>query len=207
MKVLIIAATEGEILPFIQSPDEQRSGIDVLVTGVGMVATAFALGQKLVTANYDLLLNVGIAGSFDRAIALGEVVYVYQDTLAELGAEDGEQFMDSVALGLAKHTFQGALIPSYPVFQGLRQCCGITVNTVHGHERTIDGIIQRLNPTVESMEGAAVFYAAHQAGLPAMQIRAISNYVERRNKASWQIPLAIENLNRWLTAFVHSINR
>ncbi|WP_233632798.1 futalosine hydrolase [Parapedobacter sp. ISTM3] len=208
MNVLVIAATEEEIQPFIHSHVEPRSSIEVLVTGVGMVATSFALGQKLAaTPHYDLLLNVGIAGSFKRSIALGEVVYVYQDTFAELGAEDGEQFVDSVALGLAKHTFQGALAPDYPAFQGLRQCRGITVNTVHGHEETIDAIAQRLNPAVESMEGAAVFYAAHQAGLPAIQIRAISNYVERRNKASWQIPLAIENLNRWLKVFANSIDR
>jgi futalosine hydrolase len=52
------------------------------------------------------------------------------------------------------------------------------------------------------MEGAAVFYACEQEGMPCAQIRAISNYVERRNKASWQVDLALKNLNDWLQKFL-----
>jgi len=204
MEILVIAATAAEISPFLRLPEQQRRGIDVLVTGVGMVATAFAVGGRLAAARYDLLVNVGIAGSFDRTIPLGEVVNVYQDTLAELGAADGELFADSEALGLAPHTFRNSPHLAGAVLDGLRTCKGITVNTVHGNPSAIAAIVQRLKPDTESMEGAAVFYAAHQSGIPAVQVRAISNYVERRNKASWQIPLAIENLNRWLAAFAQT---
>jgi len=45
------------------------------------------------------------------------------------------------------------------------------------------------------MEGAAFFYACAMAGVPCMQIRAVSNYVEKRNRDAWQIGLAIKNLN------------
>lgn len=203
MDILVIAATEAEILPFIQLPEQQRAGMDILVTGVGMVATAFAVGQKLATKRYDLLLNVGIAGSFDRDIALGEVVYVHEDTFAELGVEDGEQFIDSEAVGLAKNTFQG--VPNHPIVKELRQCKGITVNRVHGNDLTIDEVAHRLDPDIESMEGAAVYYAAHEVGVPAIQIRAISNYVERRNRANWQVALAIEHLNHWLADFARAV--
>lgn len=204
--ILIAAATEAEVAPFLNLPPGQRQGIDVLVTGVGMVATAFALGKRLATTRYDLLLNVGIAGSFNRDIPLGEVVCINRDTFAELGAEDGEQFVDSEALGLASHTYSSSEV-AHAAFVQLRQCTGITVNRVHGNERTIAHIIHRIHPDTESMEGAAVFYAAQQAGLPAAQVRAISNYVERRNKGSWQISLAVENLNRWLMAFTRSPER
>jgi len=200
MNVLIIVATEGEIGPFLRLPEWQRRGTDVLVTGVGMVATAFALGKKLATHRYDLLLNIGIAGSFDRSIPLGDVVCVYQDTFAELGAEDGGDFLDSDRLGLGQPTFEG-LHQGYPALNNLLKCRGITVNKVHGNDAAIAEIVQRLDPQTESMEGAAVFYGAYQLGLPAIQVRAISNYVERRNKANWEIPRAIENLNGWLRAF------
>ncbi|WP_257666607.1 futalosine hydrolase [Parapedobacter tibetensis] len=199
--ILIIAATEGEVLPFIQLPEQQRRGMDILVTGVGMIATAFAVGQKLATTRYDLLLNVGIAGSFDNNIALGEVVHIHQDTLAELGVEDGAHFIDSETLGLAQHTFYGSTDHGHTLISELRTCKGITVNKVHGNERTIDEVIRRINPDTESMEGAAAFYAAQQAGIPAIQVRAISNYIERRNKDNWRIPLAIANLNHWLATF------
>lgn len=133
MNVLIIVATEGEIGPFLRLPEWQRRGTDVLVTGVGMVATAFALGKKLATHRYDLLLNIGIAGSFDRSIPLGDVVCVYQDTFAELGAEDGGDFLDSDRLGLGQPTFEG-LHQGYPALNNLLKCRGITVNKVHGND-------------------------------------------------------------------------
>lgn len=201
MKALVIAATEAEVRPFLQLPEAQRGGAEILITGVGMVATSFALGRGLTAGKrYDVLLNVGIAGSFDRSIPLGEVVCIYEDTFAELGAEDGEDFLDSERLGLGQHTFSG-LQEGYPMLHDLRKCRGITVNQVHGSDRRIGETVLRLAPQTESMEGAAVFYAAQQAGLPAIQIRAISNYVERRNKLNWKIPLAIENLNGWLRSF------
>jgi len=200
MNTLLIAATEGEVGPFLRLPEWQRAGTDVLITGAGMVATAFALGNKLATAHYDLILNVGIAGSFDRSIPLGEVVCIYRDTFAELGAEDGGDFLDSEQLGLGRHTFEG-IRQGYPALNGLLKCQGITVNKVHGNAVTISEIVRRLNPQTESMEGAAVFYVADQLGIPAMQVRAVSNYVERRNKAGWEIPRAIENLNGWIQAF------
>ena len=53
----------------------------------------------------------------------------------------------------------------------------------------------RLNPKIESMEGAAFFYACRKAGVPFIQIRAVSNYVEKRNRDAWQIGLAVKNLN------------
>lgn len=202
--ILIIAATEAEIAPFLQLPADQRQDMDVLVTGVGMVATAFAVGKQLAAGRYTLLLNVGIAGAFNRDIPLGEVVHIHQDTFAELGAEDGVQFVDSETLGLATHTYYSGQQLTHTAITLLRRCKGITVNRVHGDNRTIATTIARIDPDTESMEGAAVLYAAQQAGLPAVQIRAISNYVERRDKRNWRIPEAIESLNHWLISFAHS---
>jgi len=203
MDILVIAATEAEIMPFLEMPVQQRHGLDTLVTGVGMVATALVLGKRLADARYDLLLNVGVAGSFDRSIPLGEVVWVVQDTFSELGVEDGDRFVDSETLGLAPCTFRGDA--RHAMVNGLRKCSGITVNTVHGDERTIGEVVKRLSPDIESMEGAAVFHAAQHFGIPALQVRAISNYVERRNKANWQLGRAIGNLNRWLGAFARTV--
>ena len=196
MDILVIAATEAEIKPFLDLPAEERRGMDTLITGVGMVATALALGQRLANSRYDLLLNVGVAGSFRLPIALGEVVRVVEDTFSELGVEDGETFVDSSAAGLAPCTFVSQY--TLPAVHGLRTCKGITVNTVHGNDPAIKAVVDRVGCDVESMEGAAVFQAAQHFGIPVIQVRAISNYVERRNKANWRMALAIANLNRWL---------
>jgi len=203
MDVLVIAATRAEIEPFLGLPEYQRRGLDTLITGVGMVAAALALGERLAATRYDLLLNAGVAGSFDRTIPLGDVVWVVQDTFSELGIEDGDQFVDSETAGLAPCTFQSGY--RHTAVSNLRQCKGITVNTVHGDDPAIGKITEQLSPDIESMEGAAVFQAAQHFGIPALQVRAISNYVERRNKANWQLAQAIANLNNWLVEFARTL--
>jgi len=55
------------------------------------------------------------------------------------------------------------------------------------------------------MEGAAFFYACFMERLPCLQIRAVSNYIEDRNKDRWNIPLAIGNLNKIALKIIHHI--
>ena len=205
MRILFVAATSFEVESLKAA---QESGIrnqdnsslntqySILITGVGMVATAYALGRELALNTYDLAINLGIAGSFDRDILLGDIVEVTNDTFTELGAEDDQQFISINQLGFGEDTFEatGNLADIYRD-DAPRQVTGITVNTVHGNEASIQKLQQRLNPQLESMEGAAFFYACQQAGVPSLQIRAVSNYIEKRNRDNWQIGLAVKNLN------------
>lgn len=208
MNLLVVAATEAEITPALAHFNLnvnrfiETGKFDVLITGVGMVATAFALGQKL-DNRYNLVLNVGIAGSFDRNIALGEVVNITQDTFAELGAEDHDNFITLPQLGFGENVFFSFDQIELP----LKKVKGITVNKVHGSAQSIEKTIRQLadQPQTESMEGAAVFYACNKLNIPALQVRSISNYVEPRNRENWQIGLAVENLNKWLIAFLEQL--
>lgn len=207
MKILIVAATKPEIALLadhfnLQGEDFiQSDKFDVLITGVGMTATAFSLGQHL-PGSYHLILNLGIAGSFDRALTLGTVVNIVEDEFSDLGAEDGGKFIaiDELGFGSSKY------VVKYPLtldsVKDLRRCNGITVNTVHGNETSIKNIVERLRPTTESMEGAAVLYSCEKLSLPCLQIRSISNYVEVRNRDNWKIALAIGNLNKWAIDFL-----
>ena len=78
MRILVVSATEfevGDLKSEVGSQSQESRAknqeIDFLITGVGMAATAFALGRHLATNQYDLVINLGIAGSFDRDITLG----------------------------------------------------------------------------------------------------------------------------------------
>lgn len=198
MKPLIVAATPFEISPSI--PLLEELDIPCLITGVGMTATAYALGKALALApTYAEVINVGIAGSFSRELPLGSVVSISQDTFYELGAEDGNNVLSIEELGLGKGTY----FTSSRKAVDLPKYAAITVNRVHGNEASI-ALCQAKYPHValESMEGAAIFYACAQEELPCIQVRAISNYVERRDKSSWKIDLAITNLNNWLQKFI-----
>ncbi|TKC05110.1 futalosine hydrolase [Pedobacter frigoris] len=207
MKPLIVAATIPEIAiliatfnlhekEFIHSPE-----FDILITGAGMTATAFALGRHL-SPKYNLVLNLGIAGSFDKSLPLGTVVNITTDEFAELGAEDKDLFIsiDELGFGKSKYTAYNNLLNDH--ITQLKKVDGITVNRVSGSEESIKAITNRLNPKTESMEGAAVLYCCEQTSIPCLQIRSISNYVEPRNKANWNIGLAIKNLNDWAIGFL-----
>ena len=181
MRILVVSATSFEVESLNSAVGSRKSEVEFLTTGVGMVATAFALGKHLATNRYDLVLNIGIAGSFDRNIALGEVVEIVEDHFSELGAEDDEAFLPIETLGFGGSIFKTDTRVSPYTGQQLKQVTAITVNTVHGHEPSIRKLTGRIQPQLESMEGAAFLYACKQAGVPCLQIRAVSNYVEKRN--------------------------
>ena len=202
MKILIVAATAKEVnlvyehFNIKQNDFAQHQKFDLLITGVGMTATAFSLGKNL-KRDYDLVLNVGIAGSFDLNIPLGSLVNIVSDTFAELGAEDKDTFISIDELGFGKSSY----VSSFD-YDALPKVNSITVNKVHGNQQSILKLQSRLKVQTESMEGAAVFYACEQLNIPCLQIRAISNYVEPRAKENWQIGLAIKNLNNWIINFI-----
>ncbi|WP_316810692.1 futalosine hydrolase [Pedobacter heparinus] len=207
MKILLVAATWPEIallakhfhLPekdFVRTAD-----FDILITGVGMTATAYALGKHLSGA-YKLVLNLGIAGAFNRAVSLGNVLNITSDEFAELGAEDGNDFLSMEQLGFGHSRFVAANNLLHESVAKLKKVKGITVNRVHGNQKSIDRTIKQFNPDTESMEGAAVLYCCQQAALPCLQVRSISNYVEPRNKENWQVGLALKNLNEWTIEFL-----
>lgn len=199
MKPLIVAATEGEIAPSLDLLNKLQ--IPYLITGVGMTATAYHLGKKIAQYRPDYILNVGIAGSLSKHMPLGTVVHISKDHFSELGAEDDERFITLEELGFGRSTFQATIPTEFSI--SLAQEEGVTVNMVHGNESSIATLRERFpDATMESMEGAAVFFVGQEENIPCIQVRAISNYVEKRNRATWNIPLAVKNINKWLQGFL-----
>jgi len=192
MRILLVAATEMEIAAL--RPGLPKN-VDVLVTGVGMVATAAKCARALALTAYDLALNVGICGSFDRALAPGAVVHIVRDHIVELGAQDGDAFVTIEELRLpAEWTFVNPAPPPLDALRELPAVNAITVNTVHGNERAIAAVIERFRPEVESMEGAAFMSACLISNVTFAQVRAVSNAVERRNPGAWRVAAALEQL-------------
>ncbi|HSN50370.1 MAG TPA: hypothetical protein VLR52_03985, partial [Bacteroidales bacterium] len=66
-------------------------------------------------------------------------------------------------------------------------------------------IIKHWNPDIESMEGAAFFYACFMENVRCMQIRSISNRVEERDKSRWNLDLAFKNLNKTLLNLLNEL--
>src|SRR5262245_60488602 len=214
--MLIVAATAAEIDPLLAAVTQRSSqdgplrscsrrghDVDVLTTGVGMVATAAWSSRILALHDYDLALNLGVCGSFDPSIPAGAVVQVISEELPEMGAEVDDAFLTLNDLKLlARDDFpfrDGRLMnaepPTVAALQQLPRVRGITVNTVHGRDSSIAAVRQQCDPQVETMEGAAFMYACLIRGTPFAEIRAVSNVVEKRNRAAWKMAGAIGNLN------------
>ena len=192
MKILIVAATDFEL------EKDKFSAHEILITGVGILETSLELTKKLVLNRYDLVINAGIAGSFDNKIKIGDVVEVTEDVLSELGYEDNKTFFE----------FKSFSVPNKFTVDSktdLLKVKSITVNTVSGNTSTIKKIKKRLSPDIETMEGAAVFRVCNDFNIPCMQIRSVSNFVGERNKKNWNIDLAIKNLNLSLKKVIISL--
>src|SRR5437763_138296 len=107
MNLLLTAATWNEIKPlekYLQQLDSEGKlrdhAIEICVTGVGGVQTAFSLGKILSIGKWDLAIQVGICGTFKKEFPIGTTVNIVEECFADLGAEDGEIFLDVFQIGL-----------------------------------------------------------------------------------------------------------
>jgi futalosine hydrolase len=212
VRILYVAATDIEADVFsningiVRMPDHLSLGnfeIRLLVSGIGAVSTAWSLKQWL-SANDtpDLAINAGIAGSYSDHIKTGDVVMPVTDCFADAGIEDGDKFLTLYEAGLAGKNdfpFREGLLFSDPKYNTLlesviKPVSAITVNTATGSEETRNKLYEKFNPDIETMEGATFFYLCLRENIPFFALRAISNKVEARNRSSWNIKLALDNL-------------
>ncbi|ATL47298.1 futalosine hydrolase [Chitinophaga caeni] len=222
MKILLTAATILEIQPFLLHLEEVAQKLDnklfsykghqleVQVTGIGMMSTAYQLGKKFAVEKPGFVIQAGIAGCFHKSWELGEVVQVTVEHLGDLGAEDNDVIRDMFDIGLMKENeapFTGNAIvnTSNNFFPQFRQAKGVTVNLVSGSKSTIERLTNVYAPDIESMEGAALHYVCNLENVPYLQLRSISNYVEVRDKSKWKIALAIKNLNHELVNMLDNL--
>lgn len=189
MNILIIASTEMEIKPLMSAYFEA----DYLITGVGSPATVYHLLKKITSKKYDVVLQVGVAGSFDDSLNLGEVVLVNADCFADLGAIENKKFYSLFDLNLNKEN--GWLINQHQFNTALKFVRGISVNCLTDEAEKITLFKEKYQADVESMEGAALHFVCIQEEIPFLQIRGISNFVGERDKSKWALKSAIENSN------------
>ncbi len=216
MKILIVAASNTETkqlsdkLEFIQSINNNYQyykygtlGIDILVTGVGSIFTTYYLTKALSANNYDLAINIGIAGSFDYFLEQGFIVNVIQDQFADLGVEENDNFYTLSEKELMNeniYPFRREILKNQGTYDidevdSLIPVKSITVNTLIGSLESVEKLKNKFKPEIMTTEGAAFFYVCLMENIPFLQLRAISNFVEIRKIENWNIPLALKNLS------------
>jgi len=97
------------------------------------------------------------------------------------------------------------LTQPHPLSLPVPNVSGLTSATVSGHAALIAARQAHWQPQVETMEGAVLFQAALQSGVPFAQLRCISNAVAPRNPATWRIHDAAVQMQTWVIAHMEAI--
>jgi futalosine hydrolase len=224
LNILVLAASEAEILPLknlFGITDNQvysvfrtdQHEISFVISGIGTVATTFVLTRELSGKHYDLAINIGIAGSYQNHIPIGEVVRVESDEFADWGIETPQginTLFEENLIQLDEKPFQNGCIANnlrtnIEEYEALLPVKAITANVSHGAQPTIEWLRKCFAPDIETMEGAAFFYVVRLMQVQGIQIRSISNFVEPRNRSSWNIPLAVNNLTYTANNIIRSL--
>jgi futalosine hydrolase len=208
VKILVTAATSGEL----QFIDSRANSITLANTGIGIASTAYRLA-KLLNSKYDLVLNIGIAGSFSGRYGTGDVVAVHSETFGDFGVavKDGfltcfeEKIVDADTYPFSSGTLISENAAEIARSLSIPLVRGLTNNTVSGEEKLIKRMRDKFSPDIETMEGAAFYYVCLMENVPFAGIRSISNMVEPRDRSRWNIPLAIKNLSDKVNTYLANI--
>jgi futalosine hydrolase len=205
MRILLCAATEAEISPTILALSlKDGHNVRFLVTGVGLMATTYALSKEAVINRPDWIIQAGVAGSLLMEQPLGGVVAVRSECIGDLGVTENGQFLSLFDMKLLSSDTtpwsQKKLVNKNSLLDklGLPVVDGVTVNEISTAVERIVYYRDELDVQVESMEGAALHYIALQEKIPFLQIRSLSNFIGERDKSKWQLKEAIAKLNHEL---------
>ena len=176
--LLVVAATSREL-------ETAGDGVATLRCGIGPVEAAAATARALAERRPHAVLHVGLAGA--RTIRVGALVLgseaVYCDVAAAVPVPD-RVAADPALLAAARRA-----LPDAPV---LPIGTSASVGGTHGVD-------------VEAMEGFAVLRAAELAGVPALELRAISNELDEPDRGRWRFDDALAALRAALPGLLREL--
>jgi futalosine hydrolase len=180
--VLLVAATERELLPV--------AGVDELCCGIGPVEAALATARALADRPHEAVLHVGIAGA--TSLEPGTLVIgtesVYCDVI------DANATLPRVS----RIEVEPELVAR--AREALPEARAMPIATC---ARVGGGALCE----VESMEGFGVLRAAALAGVPAVEVRVISNSVSHADRSLWRIDDALATLRDAVPRVVAALRR
>ena len=161
LSVLVVAATERELA--------QLDGFETFCCGIGPVEAALRTARALDERRLDAVVHVGIAGSRTLeppALVLGNEA-VYCDVL-----DPGSTFP--------------RIDRAYPDAALLERACSALPEAQVLPIATCGKVGGGTGFDVEAMEGFGVLRACELAGVPAVELRAISNSPDEADRTRWR---------------------
>ncbi len=192
------------------------------VSGIGKVNAAAAATALLEHFAPELMINTGCAGAYgESGLAVGDLALATAEVFGDEGvaapdgwhsleligipalARNGEEYFNRFPL--ARWATDKAVHMSQTTGTALHQGEFVTVSTVSGTTGRGAELFRRFGGICENMEGAAVAQVASFYGVDCMELRGVSNMVEDRDLSRWNIPLAVEQAQKFVLKFVETL--
>jgi futalosine hydrolase len=197
MRILVVTSVRAETKAI-----GALDGVTVVTAGIGRANAAVAAAEAILCgdAAFDAVLSAGVAGALpDSALAIGDAIVATACVYAEEGLATPAGWLDMTGLGFSLGDFEGNAVPVDAGLLGKlepRFRCGpiATVATCSGTDAAAREVVRRTGAIAEAMEGAAVVHAARRLGVPAIELRVISNTTGDRDRQQWDLRGALEAL-------------
>jgi len=179
----------------------------LIETGIGLVNTTHALTVALQQIKPDLVIQTGIGGAYLQAhLNIGDLVIASEENYAELGVITPKGWHPANEIGIPVLKTDRDYFNTFPLDTDLANEAQtilkrnqenvmvgpfVTVQQCSGRTDIGNGLAQQFNAICENMEGVAAAQICLQYNIPFLELRAISNQVEDRNKDAWNIPLSL----------------
>ncbi len=198
MTILIVTAVPAE-----RDAIGSHDGTTIVAGGIGRTNAAASTTEAILRHGpFAAVVNAGVAGVLPGGkLALGDTIVASACVYVEEGLVTPAGFADVAAMGLSLGDFEGNTVP---VDGGLlSRLAGLfrtgtiaTVATCSGTVAAAEAVAERTRAVAEAMEGAAVVHAARRLGVPAIELRVISNTTGDRDEQEWDLAGALVVLGR-----------
>ena len=187
-----------------------------LVTDPGIVNTVQALTAVIEHKQPRFIIQTGCAGAFRKSgLHKGDIGIAEQETYIHLGIEPENENqpikelpfslmtqnnlnikhcypINPVLVKKAFNILSGVFIPN--ICQ-VKTGPFITVSTITSTDKKAEKLYKQFTPCMEAMEGSGAAHLSLYYKIPFLEIRAASNYVGKRDKKAWNLPLAFKRCN------------
>ncbi len=212
--LVVASATEAErLLPPLEIDaagaewrllGDKAGTLEAVVTGVGKANSAGGLARVLDPSRHAWVLVAGIGGALPGSqLEIGDVVVGTESVFADegvqmRGASGGFRSITDLGFGLIGNSDRAGSTPDLvQAFADAGCLTGsiATVSTCSGTDERAKDIRERTGAIVEAMEGAAALGVAARLGVPAVEVRGVSNRTGEREEQGWDLELALSRLN------------
>lgn len=201
-----------------------------MVSGMGKVNAAHAATLMINKYAPSLIINFGIGGAYPSSgLAVGDAAIATKELYVDEGIwlDTGLQPIEAIGIPLVQ-TGRRSYYSEFPLvnrhtkkllgrrhLKSLERLFGMnimagpfaTVSACTGTAKRAAEIEGRFGVICENMEGAAIAQISALYGIPLIEVRGISNIVEKRNRASWDIPAAAEHCQQVVMGLLQELSR